>query len=43
MEHIVEINVSVGDLFNQSGDTLVIYAPKGRRQLSGDTAAADKS
>lgn len=42
MEHTVEINVSVGDLFNQSGDTLVIYAPRGLRQLNGDTAAADR-
>ena len=38
----MEIEVSVGDLFDQSGDTAVVYAPVGQRQPSGDAAVADR-
>jgi leucyl aminopeptidase len=42
MEHNVEIEVSTGDLFRHAGDTAVVFAPIGRRQLAGDAAAADR-
>jgi len=38
----VEIQASTGDLFDQTGDTYVVYVPAGRRRLSGDTATADR-
>ena len=38
----MDIEASTGDLFGQTGDTVVVYAPIGRRQPSGDTATADR-
>ena len=38
----MEIQVSTGDLLDQTGDTHVVTVPAGRRQLAGDTAAADR-
>jgi leucyl aminopeptidase len=38
----VDIKVSSGDLFEQPGDTHVVYAPVGRRRLAGDAAVADQ-
>lgn len=38
----MEIQVSSGGLFDQTGDTYVVMVPAGRRRLSGDAAEADR-
>ncbi len=38
----MEIQVSSGGLFDQTGDTYVVTVPAGRRKLAGDAAAADR-
>ena len=38
----MEIEVGTGDLLDQAGDTLVVFAPSGNRQPTGDTAAVDR-
>ena len=38
----MEIQVSTGDLLDQTGDTYVVTVPAGSRPLTGDTAAADR-
>lgn len=38
----MEIQVSTGDLLDQTGDTYVVTVPAGSRPLAGDTAAADR-
>ncbi|MDA0353347.1 MAG: leucyl aminopeptidase [Chloroflexi bacterium] len=38
----MEIEVGTGDLFEQAGDTAVVFAPQGSRRLTGDTATADQ-
>ena len=38
----MEIEAGTGDLFSQAGDTVVVYAPIGRRRPAGDTATADR-
>ena len=38
----MNIEVGTGDPFDQPGDTVVVYAPIGKRQPAGDAAAADR-
>lgn len=38
----MDIEVSTGDLFEHAADTVVVYAPMGKRQPAGATAVADR-